>query len=83
MSSRQSIVKWGNSLAFRLPAAVAGQMGLSEGVQVTYTLKGRQLIVEAAEPAPPPYTKADLARALRKSHPRLVDFGKPRGKEEW
>lgn len=81
--SRQSILKWGNSLGFRLPAAVAKQMMVSEGSEVTYTLNGNQLIIEPAAAELPPFNLADLTKAIRKSKPRLVSFGKPRGKEVW
>ena len=81
--SKQAILKWGNSLGFRLPAEVAKQMKVSEGSEVTYTLHGSQLIIETAAETLPPFTKADLARVARGSKPRLVSFGKPRGKETW
>jgi antitoxin component of MazEF toxin-antitoxin module len=81
--SRQSILKWGNSLGFRLPAEVAKQMSVSEGAQVTYRLNGRQLIIEPAAPELPSFTKADLARAIRKAKPRPDPLGGPVGKEIW
>ena len=84
--SKQSILKWGNSLGFRLPAEIARAMQVCEGTRVTYTLKGKRLVVEAADPELPSFTEADLARAmrkLRKSKPRLVSYGKPRGREVW
>jgi antitoxin component of MazEF toxin-antitoxin module len=81
--SKQAILKWGNSLGFRLPAEVAKQMKVAEGSEVTYSLDGSQLIIEPAAETLPSFTKADLARAVRKSRPRLVSFGKPRGKEVW
>jgi antitoxin component of MazEF toxin-antitoxin module len=79
--ARQSILKWGNSLGFRLPAELAKQMKVSEGSQVTYTLNGNQLVIEPAAPELPPFTEADLARALRKVKPAGDPLGKPRGKE--
>jgi antitoxin component of MazEF toxin-antitoxin module len=81
--SRQSILKWGNSLAFRLPAAIARQLNVAEGAEVTYTLEGGKLIIEPAAPELPPFTEADLARALRKGKPRLAPLGRARGKETW
>jgi len=81
--SRQSILKWGNSLAFRLPAAIARQLNVAEGAEVTYTLEGGKLIIEPAAPELPPFTEADLARALRKGKPRVVSLGRARGKEAW
>ena len=81
--SKQSILKWGNSLGFRIPAEVAKQMNVREGAEVTYRLNGRQLIVEPAAPTLPSFTKADLARAVRKSKPAPDPLGKPMGKEVW
>ena len=81
--SRQSILKWGNSLAFRLPAAIARQLNVAEGAEVTYTLEGGKLVIEPAPPELPAFTEDDLARAIRKSKPKLVPLGKPRGKEAW
>jgi len=79
--SRQSILKWGNSLAFRLPAAIAKQMGVAEGAEVTYSLEGGKLVIEPSAPELPPFSEEDLARAIRKARPKLVPLGKPRGKE--
>ena len=81
--SRQSILKWGNSLAFRLPAEIARQLNVGEGAEVTYTLEGGKLIIAPAEPQLPAFTEADLARALRTGKARMVGLGKPRGKEVW
>lgn len=81
--SRQSIVKWGNSLGFRIPAAIARQLNVAEGALVTYTLEGGKLIIEPAAPELPAFTQADLVRAIRKGKPRLVALGKAKGKEAW
>ncbi|MGH7107136.1 MAG: AbrB/MazE/SpoVT family DNA-binding domain-containing protein, partial [Acetobacteraceae bacterium] len=42
----QAILKWGNSLAFRIPAAIARQMGIAEGSEVDFRIEGKRLIVE-------------------------------------
>jgi antitoxin component of MazEF toxin-antitoxin module len=78
--AKQSILKWGNSLGFRLPAELAKQMKVCEGSEVTYRLDGTQLILEAAEQLPA-FTEADLARAVRKGKPTPDPFGKRMGKE--
>ncbi len=80
---KQSILKWGNSLGFRLPSEVAKQLKVCEGTEVSYTLSGSQLIIEPVTDDLPSFTLADLRRAARKVRPRLVSFGKPRGKEVW
>lgn len=79
----QAVLKWGNSLAFRIPAAIAKELKVSEGETVTYRIVGRQLIVEKSQgDVLPAFTHADLVRALKKAKKTsLVDFGRPRGKE--
>ena len=79
--SRQSILKWGNSLGFRLPAEIAKQMKVCEGSEVTYRLEGEKLVIEAAEQLPP-FTEADFQRALRKGKPAPDPLGRPMGREE-
>lgn len=76
----QAIVKWGNSLAFRIPAAIAKQMEIKEGVEVEFHIDGKRLIVEKAEQMPK-FTHRELVRALRKAKRGLTDLGRPRGRE--
>lgn len=79
--AKQSILKWGNSLGFRLPSEVAKQMKVSEGTEVTYTLNGSQLIIEPTAEELPAFTKEDLAKAIRKGKPRADPLGRRKGKE--
>lgn len=77
----QAILKWGNSLAFRIPSVIAKQMDIEEGAEVEFRIEGKQLIVEKAD-AMPSFTDRDLVQALRKAKKRqLIDLGKPRGNE--
>ena len=81
--SSQLILKWGNSLGFRLPAEVAKQMNVKEGAKVTYRLEGRRLVIEANEELPS-FTMADFKRALRKGRPAADPFGdESMGREVW
>jgi antitoxin MazE len=78
----QTISKWGNSLAVRIPAVFAETVGLEEGTVVDLKVRAGQLIVAPAESQ-----KYDLQRLVdqitaKNSH-RLVDWGKPAGKETW
>ena len=41
----QTISKWGNSLAIRIPAAAADSVGLSEGSEVEIKVKAGALVV--------------------------------------
>ncbi len=76
----QAILKWGNSLAFRIPSAIAKQMEIEEGAEVELRIEGKQLIVERADEMPS-FTNRDLVQALRKVKRALVDLGRPRGNE--
>ena len=76
----QAVLKWGNSLAFRIPSAIAKQMQIEEGVEVELRIEGKQLIVEKADEMPS-FTDRDLIRSLRKAKRELIDLGRPRGNE--
>lgn len=76
----QAIVKWGNSLAFRIPAAIAKQMEIEEGAKVEFRVEGKRLVIERAVELPK-FSHQQLLKALRKSKAELVDLGRPRGKE--
>ena len=76
----QAILKWGNSLAFRIPAAIARQMEIGEGEEVEFYIDGKRLVVEKAAKMPR-FTQQDLLKSLRKMKKGLIDLGTPQGKE--
>ncbi|MBV8210146.1 MAG: AbrB/MazE/SpoVT family DNA-binding domain-containing protein [Burkholderiaceae bacterium] len=76
----QTILKWGNSLAFRIPAAMAKQMQIDEGAAVEFRIDGKRLVIEKANEVPG-FTHRELVKALRKAKKNLIDLGNPRGKE--
>ncbi len=76
----QAILKWGNSLAFRIPAAIARQMEIGAGEEVEFHIDGRRLVIEKAEKLPK-FTHQDLLKSLRKAKKGLLDLGAPRGEE--
>ncbi len=78
--SAQAVLKWGNSLAFRIPSIIAKQMGIAEGVEVEFRVDGERLIIEKAEQAPS-FNRRNLIKALKKARTQLIDFGPPRGRE--
>jgi antitoxin component of MazEF toxin-antitoxin module len=78
--SAQAILKWGNSLAFRIPSAIARQMNIVEGEEVEFRIDGKRLIIEKADEVPR-FTHRDLVKALKQVKRELVDLGSPRGKE--
>jgi antitoxin component of MazEF toxin-antitoxin module len=74
------VQKWGNSLGFRIPSAIAKQMEIVENDFVEYRIEGKRLIVEKTD-AIPEFNVRDLVRALRKTKKGLIDLGRPRGQE--
>jgi antitoxin MazE len=78
--SIQQVLKWGNSLALRIPSAIAKQMRVTAGEKVAIRLEGTKLVIEAAEELPR-FTQADLAKALKNLKVRPDPLGHPRGRE--
>jgi antitoxin MazE len=78
----QTISKWGNSLALRIPAAFAKKVGLEEGNLVDLKVRAGRLMVVPVESH-----RYDLHQLVAKMTPknihRLVDWGGPAGNENW
>lgn len=74
------ILKWGNSLALRLPMALAKDAQLREGGLVTLRLDAGRLIVEPAD-------QVDLDALIEQITPDTlhaeVSTGPRRGREAW
>lgn len=75
-----TIQKWGNSLAIRIPVAIAGQMQVGEGSEVDLELREGELVVRAsAQP------KLSLNELLKNCKPSQLhgetDFGPDVGRE--
>lgn len=77
----QSVSKWGNRLALRIPATFAETLGLTEGAKVELKVSADRLIVR------PVRCKYDLKQLVDKITPNNrhneTDWGKPVGKESW
>jgi len=82
MQSDSRITKWGNSLAIRIPLAIAKQASLVEGDRVKLALDREGCIV--LRPARRRYELSDLvAQITPKNRHRETDWGRPQGKESW
>ncbi len=75
------VQKWGNSLAVRIPAAFAKEIGLYPDTEVELKLEDDRLIIV------PNNRKKQLEKLLEQITPENlhseVDWGKKSGKEEW
>lgn len=78
-----TVGKWGNSLALRLPAGIARQLGLQEGsrVQAEVTDTG-ELLLTPPEPIRPARTRDELMEQLRKLHAEMP-VTQPVERQEW
>lgn len=82
MRNQTTVSKWGNSLAVRIPQAIARQAHLSEGDCVALALDGDGVIV--LRPTRRTYELSELvSRITPKNRHRETDWGRPRGVESW
>lgn len=73
--------KWGNSLAVRLPKAIADQAGVHEQDEVEIEVVARVIRMKRCRREP---TLDELLKAITpKNLHGEVDFGKPTGNEAW
>ena len=76
-----TIQKWGNSLALRIPQAVARQIHVAEGATVILHVDAETLNIR---PARPRYRLEDLLRRVTgKNIHAETNWGAARGKEVW
>ncbi len=66
--STETISKWGSSLAFRLPAAIAKQMRLEEGSQVQLDIDGKRLVIQSIEGEPDAKTFFAAVKVSQAAH---------------
>ncbi len=75
------VAKWGNSLAVRLPKAMAQTLELHPGSEVVVELDHGRIVIAPAKP------QFDLKTLLRGMHAnnthQSVDWGERMGREVW
>jgi antitoxin MazE len=77
-----SITKWGNSLAVRIPRALAEQIQLEEGTEVTFSISDNSIIITPKRRKK--YTLDELLEGMtpEKFHSE-IDTGVAMGNEIW
>jgi antitoxin MazE len=76
-----TIQKWGNSLALRIPQAVAQQIRVAEGDAVQLRVDADGLNIR---PARPRYRLGDLVRGVTPQNRQAeTDWGQAQGREVW
>lgn len=82
MKTTSSVKKWGNSLAVRIPAAVAQDLGLAENSSIQIVSNGSVATIQ-----PQKHKKVSLDKLVAAITPdnlhEEVNWGRPVGKEIW
>jgi antitoxin MazE len=80
-------LKWGNSLALRIPKAFAQEIGASVGKAASMEVRDGKLVVETAKPKRRQrrrYTLEQLVAGIRpENRHRENEWGPPVGNEVW
>lgn len=80
---RTVLKMWGNSLAIRIPKAVAEDTGLSAGQEVELTVERGRLIVSAVQPEREYSLKGLLCAITEENLHGETDFGASQGRKEF
>ena len=78
--------RWGDSLAVRIPKAVADALNVSDGRRAEIRVENGALVLRPLlKPTRKPrYTLDELLSGMTKENvPQEVDWGPPRGNEAW
>lgn len=75
------VVKWGNSSAVRLPAAVLKEARVALGDRLELKTEDGKIVLESTQRE---YRLQDMLAAITKENRHaLMDFGAPVGREAW
>ena len=82
---KTEFLKWGNSLALRVPSAFAKDIGASEGKKADMTVEDGVLVVKVVKSRQRRrYRLEDLIVGITKeNYHREVEWGGPVGSEVW
>lgn len=79
---QSKVQKWGNSLAIRLPKAIAQSAQLDTGSVISFRVEDGKIIIEPKFPKV--YSLDELLNGVTPQNlHKETDWGKPRGKEVW
>ena len=79
---KTTIQRWGNSLAVRIPKALAQETALDEGDEVDLRADEERIVVE--RPQQRSYRLSDLLAGVTKANRHTeTDCGLPVGRENW
>jgi antitoxin MazE len=74
------VSKWGNSLAVRIPRAIAGELGLRDGTAIEVKNDNGRVVLERSNR---PSLKKLLSGITVENRHESVEFGSRKGREIW
>jgi antitoxin MazE len=82
---KTEFLKWGNSLALRVPGAFAKELGAAEGKRAEMTVENGALVIKVVRPRKRRrYRLEDLIVGITKErYHREIDWGEAVGNEVW
>ncbi|GIX28138.1 MAG: hypothetical protein KatS3mg123_2019 [Burkholderiales bacterium] len=80
--STQRVVKWGHSLAVRLPAAFAKTVNVTEGTSVNISIDDGRIVIEPVTEESPNLASL-VERITPKNRHREPEIEGPVGREAW
>jgi len=82
MATKAQMVRWGNSLAVRIPKSIAEKAELKEGDGLVIEVREPGAIAVRSEKRPPTLEQL-VARITPENVHRAIDWGGPVGNEVW
>jgi antitoxin MazE len=82
---KTEFVKWGNSLALRIPSAFARELGAAAGKEAEMTIQGEALVVKVTpQKTRRRYRLEQLIEDMDEQNRHgEIDWGPPEGNEVW
>jgi antitoxin MazE len=82
---KAEFLKWGNSLALRIPSAFAKELGAAEGRRAEMTVENGALVVKIARPKQRRRYRLEqlIERITEENRHPETEWGPPVGDETW
>lgn len=78
---RAKVQKWGNSLAIRIPKAIADEAGIREQEEIDVEIKNKIISIRRSQKEP---SLSQLVKAIKPQNLHgEIDFGARQGNEAW
>jgi antitoxin MazE len=81
---RTTVQRWGNSIAVRIPAAFARELGIEDQAAVDIAVRDGEFVVTPVAVEGDEFTLDELLEGMTEDNlHEEIDWGPPRGREVW